>query len=78
MGWVEVCNLSVESVNTISNPVRTPLVSNSSGLCHVISMDVEDIANVLTLVGGPLGAVYVNILYTVALQYDIGFSCTPI
>ena len=55
---MEFCELSIESVNTTSNPVRIPLVSNSSGFCHVISMDVEDKANAVTLVGGPLGAVY--------------------
>lgn len=46
----------MESVKLISNAVITPLTSKSPGLCHVISMEVEERAVTVTLVGGPPGA----------------------
>ena len=53
-------SLLIESVRIIRNPVRIPLVSNSLGFCHVITIEVEDTAVTATLVGGPLGAVYMQ------------------
>ena len=51
-----VLELPAESIIVISNAVRTPLMSNSSGFCHVISMEVDERLVAVTLAGGPLGA----------------------
>ena len=46
-----------ESLRIISKAVMIPFASKSSGLSHVTRMDVEERANAVTLLGGPLGAV---------------------
>lgn len=60
---VKFCVFPSSSVKIITNPVRIPLDSNSSGLCHVITMEVEVRAITVTLVGGPLGARYIEDMY---------------
>lgn len=60
---VKFCVFPSASVKTIINPVRTPLDSYSSGLFHVITIEVEDRATTVTLVGGPLGAGNIEVMY---------------